>query len=86
MSSRVAVGLESLGVLLGLLVSACAGATAGARDPGAVSAEGALTSPVLPAGEERTVYARVRVRAQSVGDRPSGPVNVALACSTGPAP
>lgn len=53
-----------------------------ARDPGAVIATGALGSPLLLAGGEHTVYARIRVSTLPRLQKARGPVNVALAMDT----
>ncbi|MCC6526287.1 MAG: VWA domain-containing protein [Polyangiaceae bacterium] len=52
------------------------------QDPGAILAGGALATPLLLAGSERTVYARIRIETQALPERPRGPVNVALAIDT----
>jgi Ca-activated chloride channel family protein len=52
------------------------------KDPGAIAATGTLATPLLLAGGERTVYARIRVETKALADRPPGPVNVALCIDT----
>jgi len=70
-------------VLLALLMCGCKPAESpGARDPGAVTAEGLLGSPVLLASGESTVYAVVRLGTVARPPQQRGPVNVALAIDT----
>lgn len=70
-------------VLLVLLMCGCKPAEApGSRDPGAVTAEGLLGSPVLLANGESTVYAVVRLGTIARAPQQRGPVNVALAIDT----
>jgi len=70
--------------VLTLLASACGPAASppGARDPGAITAEGTLGTPLLLAGAERTVYARIRLSTLPRPERPRGPVNIALVMDT----
>jgi Ca-activated chloride channel family protein len=53
-----------------------------AHDPGAVTVEGALGSPILLANGDSTVYARIRLGTAARPERPRGPVNLALAIDT----
>lgn len=71
-------------IALAALASACGPAEAPpqSRDPGAITAEGALSSPVVLTGGDRTVYARIRVATIPRPALPRGPVNVALAVDT----
>lgn len=70
-------------VLIALLMCGCKPAEApGSRDPGAVTAEGLLGSPVLLANGESTVYAVVRLGTITRAPQQRGPVNVALAIDT----
>lgn len=52
------------------------------QDPGAITVEGALGSPVLLANGDSTVYARIRVGTARLPERERGPVNLALAIDT----
>lgn len=52
------------------------------RDPGAISVEVTLGSPIVLTGGEGTVYARIRVGTLTRPLRPRGAVNVALAMDT----
>lgn len=54
----------------------------GSLDPGAVTVEGALGSPVLLANGDSTVYARIRIGTAPRPERARGPVNLALAIDT----
>lgn len=56
--------------------------TPGSRDPGAVTVDGQLGTPVLLATGQSTVYARIRIATAKRPERPRGPVNVALAIDT----
>lgn len=69
---------------IALLLPACSPAASppGPRDPGAVTAEGALSSPLLLANGDSTVYARIRIGTAARPERPRGPVNIALAIDT----
>ena len=70
-------------VLFSLLLCGCRPAESpGSRDPGAVTAEGLLGSPVLLANGESTVYAVVRLGTVARPSQKRGPVNVALAIDT----
>lgn len=74
-------GVALFVALVGLLVG-CAPAQP-ARDPGAITAAGALGSPLLLANGASTVYARIRIATVAQPERrPRGPVNVALAMDT----
>lgn len=69
--------------LLALFALGCRPAeTPGSRDPGAVTAEGLLGSPVLLATGESTVYAVIRLGTLQRPARERGPVNLALAIDT----
>lgn len=70
-------------VLIAFFVCGCKPAeTPGSRDPGAVTAEGLLSSPVLLANGETTLYAVVRLGTAARPAQARGPVNVALAIDT----
>ncbi|HRI69822.1 MAG TPA: VWA domain-containing protein [Polyangium sp.] len=70
-------------VLLVFLVCDCKPAESPeSRDPGAVTAEGLLSAPVLLANGESTVYAIVRLGTIARPPQQRGPVNVALAIDT----
>lgn len=73
-----------LAVVVALLFSGCGEPTTPPQgsDPGAITVEGAIGSPLLYAGGASTVYARVRIGTRSQAQRPRGPVNVALAIDT----
>jgi Ca-activated chloride channel homolog len=54
-----------------------------ARDPGVITAAGALGTPVILGNGKSTVYARIRVTAKSLpSEHARGPVNVVLAMDT----
>lgn len=74
----------ALAALVLLVIAGCAPAASppGARDPGAVTVEGALGSPVLLANGDSTVYARIRIGTATRPERARGPVNLALAIDT----
>lgn len=70
-------------VLLAFLMCGCKPAESpGSRDPGAVTAEGLISTPVLLADGETTVYAIVRLGTIARPPQQRGPVNVALAIDT----
>lgn len=71
-----------LAVLFLLLPGCMPAASPASLDPGAVTVEGALGSPVLLANGDSTVYARIRIGTAARPDRPRGPVNLALAIDT----
>lgn len=68
--------------LIGLLSGCAAHTPTPPSDPGAITAAGTLATPLLLVGEERTVYAVVRIGTRSLAERPPGPVNVALCIDT----
>lgn len=51
-------------------------------DPGAVTVEGALSSTVLLANGDSTLYARIRIGTAARPERERGPINIALAIDT----
>lgn len=59
-----------------------AAAPPGSLDPGAVTAEGAISSTILLASGESTVYARIRIGTTKRPEQDRGPVNIALAIDT----
>ncbi len=71
-------------VTLALFLLGCAPAASpeGARDPGAIAAEGALGAPLLLASGDSTVYARIRISTVARPARERGSVNIALAIDT----
>lgn len=69
-------------LLFSFFTGGCAASVPTPVDPGAVVADGTLATPILLVGDERTVYAKISVRAKDVGDRPAGPVNIALCIDT----
>lgn len=69
-------------ILFASLAAGCTPSVSPAADPGAVVAEGTLAAPVLLVGDERTVYAKISVRARDVAERAPGPVNIALCVDT----
>lgn len=79
--STVMVGLV-VAVFTMILAGCGVPAVPKARDPGAVLVEGALGSPLILTGGERTVYARIRISARDLAQGERGPVNVALAMDT----
>jgi Ca-activated chloride channel homolog len=76
------ISLVLAGLLLVLAGCSPAASPMGAKDPGAVTVEGALGSPVLLANGDSTVYARIRIGAAARPERARGPVNLALAIDT----
>ncbi|MFO0552856.1 MAG: VWA domain-containing protein [Polyangiaceae bacterium] len=70
-----------LGMLAVLFVSGCA-ARQPAADPGVILTGGALSSPVLLAGKESVVYARVRIDTRALPPRERGALNLAIALDT----
>ncbi len=70
-------------VLLAFLVCGCKPAESpGSRDPNAITAEGLISTPVLLADGETTLYAIVRLGTVARPPQQRGPVNVALAIDT----
>ena len=70
-------------VLLAFLVCGCKPAESpGSRDPNAVTADGLISTPVLLADGETTLYAIVRLGTVARPAQQRGPVNVALAIDT----
>ena len=82
MASPSTASLLLAATLVAWLGSGCAARATVPHDPGAVTAEGTLATPLVLAGAERTIYARIRLGAKPLGERPLGPVNVALAIDT----
>ena len=82
-SQRAFQGLVCLCVAVLAAFCAGCGMAPPARDPGAVTAQGLLGSPLLLANGQSTVYARIRIATVARPDeRARGPVNVALAIDT----
>ncbi|MBK8257004.1 MAG: VWA domain-containing protein [Polyangiaceae bacterium] len=69
-------------LLLAAVLGCSQGVVPGARDPGAVTVEAALGSPVLLATGESTVYARLRIATQKRPESERGPVNLVLVMDT----
>jgi Ca-activated chloride channel family protein len=59
----------------------CAGTTP-VVDPGAIRATGQLATPLVLVGDERSVYAVLRIEATPIAERQAGPVNLALCIDT----
>lgn len=76
--------LTPLLFLISLFFLSCSPAASppGSLDPGAVTATGALSSAILLANGDSTVYARIRIGTLPRPDRERGPVNIALAIDT----
>ena len=83
-SSAARAAVRLLSTLVLLLLSSCGIPTtpAGGRDPGAITVDAQLGTPILLATGQSTVYARIRVGTAPRPARARGPVNVALAVDT----
>jgi Ca-activated chloride channel family protein len=71
-----------LAVLFLVLQGCLPAASPNVPDPGAVTVEGALGSPVLLANGDSTVYARIRIGTARRPDSERGPVNLCLSIDT----
>lgn len=83
-SSAARSFVRLLFTLVLLLLPGCGIPTtpSGARDPGAVTVDGQLGTPILLATGQSTVYARIRIGTAPRPAKARGPVNVALAVDT----
>lgn len=73
-----------IATFVALLAIGCGKPTtpAGSGDPGAVTVDGQLGTPILLSTGQSTVYARIRIGTTKRPARPRGPANVALAIDT----
>lgn len=82
--SPLRASIKAFAAALALLAASCGPAKEPeqSKDPGAITAEGALGSPLILMGGDRTVYARIRVSTVARPQKERRPVDVALAIDT----